>query len=335
MKNIKCLGLILTGVPLVMFLVGIGCENSPTDQGPLWTKYWTVVYESKQTLHQIQFVGPDEAWIVGGYSIVHYINGNFNTVNIPPSIYSTPGYEFIRASFSDQNHGWLIGVGTILGGSAVIYRYIDGVWEEIPPLGNPNAPFYYDVKALSSNSVWVVGDNIWHFDGVNWNAVISMEGLIPKRLYFQNENDGYLTVEVGMIAGGVLHWDGNTWMFVFSSNEIQPRAIAFDNQGNGFMVTWSVGGIYSVDDWQPIESSQYFAAFTDIASNSSGDIWAVGQSTLSTPCNVLAHWNGISWHYERTIPTTEFHSLFVKEDGEVWSTVHTDETSSIAVLNIN
>jgi hypothetical protein len=344
----------LLALAIVLFAL-LSCDNTPTDQGPLWTKFWDIRYSSDSVIMwQIFFVSDDEAWITYGQNMLHYINGDFQVVNVPePQYISTSIYNdwshfyFRRVSFCDPNHGWAVGGDP---GYSAIYKSENGNWQEIAPLDMDYYKYLYytDVFVISPTDVWVAGlhnggsSYLWHYDGISWSR-FTIPTLRINRLYFRASNDGYLTTMDSPDHGGVvLHWDGLNWYLVFSSNTFTPWAIAFDNQNNGFLAVSDANGLWGLyhvgGSWDHVQSSYYQDGYYDMRSNSKGDIWAVGSTNAWDPdagANIIAHWNGSDWQYERTIPATWFPSLFISEDGSVWSTVYSGKGSFVAKLNIN
>jgi len=170
----------------------------------------------------------------------------------------TPGLiEYKKMDFLDNAHGWAAGQGQFVG-------YWNGsTWTNQTTPGSGYT--LYDVDAVDSNHVWVVGHTIILFwDGLNWSQQLSTApfGYFIRGVAFTDINNGW--------ACG----DGHVWQYL---------------NGN-----WTIAAGFSTN-----------SVFTDIEFIDANNGWMTERFYNSSQLKyntILHYYNGTTWMVTDTLP---------------------------------
>jgi hypothetical protein len=279
-------------------------------------------------------VSPGDVWAVGQASLPavtlaeHWDGGNWSVVPGPnvSGIASLNGVSAVSSS-----DVWAVGsVGTLGSLKTLIEHWNGSTWSVVPSPSPDLSDTLQSVAAVSASDVWAVGAKsvvaftgetlIEHWDGSNWSIVPSPspgESAALEGVAAVSSSDVWA---VGSSTSGnsgktlIEHWDGSSWSVVPS-----PSPDRSDNLRTVSAVSssdvWAVGGRIEssigqdsalIEHWDgsnwtavasPIPPGPQ-SELNGIAAISSGNIWAVGDLTLSnaSAVNTLAeHWDGNSW----------------------------------------
>lgn len=114
-------------------------------QGGSWQQEYNT--NTNEALMSIDMISSSEGWAVGGQTILHYLNGTWQSVADPVS--GNPVATQLRSvSFDSSNDGWAVGYG------GTILNYTNGSWGVVPSPSTDNLMW---VAAPSSDSIWAVG----------------------------------------------------------------------------------------------------------------------------------------------------------------------------------
>ena len=98
--------------------------------------------------------------------------------------------------------------GTVYG-SEINFTTI-GLWSNIGQLSgityNNNA-----MLVLSSNNVWVVGDDVWNWNGSNWNSIGSPSNFNLKAVHGTSSNNIWVVDDDNVFLDEVWRWNGSSW----------------------------------------------------------------------------------------------------------------------------
>ena len=214
----------------------------------------------RTSLVDVDFVSPDDGWIVGEGSLILHWNGEEWSVSKPATIDSGGHYHynFYQIAFAETNDGWAAGCTSSEGGEYLLVYHWDGsVWSETSVSDDRNLwVCAHDISVLASNDVWITG--------TGW--------------------------ESGKEYGITVHWDGNAWEIVseLASYNIQSlSALSSDD-------IWAVTRFGIVLHWNGTEWSE-ITQLESAGSVSVPIIYAQGSDNVFVASNRVWHWDGKSW----------------------------------------
>lgn len=236
------------------------------------------------------------------------------------------GGEFNSVDAVSANDVWA--VGRHRGGlaSRTLTEHWDGVqWSIIssPNTDDEDENALFDVTAISSNDVWVVGSNdprsdlrshtlAMHWNGIQWsfnqppspglneNALYSVSAVYPNDVwavgYYRNYQPIYLP------QPSVVHWNGISWEQVGTPSLGSDGGMLFGVTVLAPNNVWAVGyysGGVLIEHWDGTQWSQVSspsggngAILRTLAAVSPSDIWAFGESSQGP---LAMHWDGAQW----------------------------------------
>ena len=198
-------------------------------------------------------------------------------------------------SMSSRTDGWAFGSKSNLGDTPVIaLHYTGGKWTRVQTVvkGRINA-----LKMLSASDGWLVGSNVYHYDGHAWRVVT-----VPQQgAYDEYEQIAAVSPSAIWITGQsdipfVLHYDGKTWVgqdlpasqaLHLGNYELSGIAMASADEG------WVVGNTF----YSPTNN----AANNDFK-----------------PLGVLLHYVNGAWKVENTYPTYELATISMASANDDW-----------------
>jgi hypothetical protein len=197
------------------------------------------------------------------------------------------------------------------------------VWQQVASLDTADQRYTpFDIDALSSDDVWLVGNKgsysdgkffIQHWDGTEWSFsgqdlaegmpghLQSVAAVAPNNvwaagtLYYSGPS--FSTNHVALL----LHWDGTQW------NTVQA----------------------------PVPGNSYSSALADISVGAPDNIWAVGHAYVGGVLRALTiHWDGSQWTVVN-VPGGDkvtLKAVSVRAQNDVWAVGHkpTDDSKSQA-----
>lgn len=126
----------------------------------------------------VDFVTPDDGWIVGGGDMILHWNGETWEISKPSTIdpwaqFYT--YSFYNIAFSEANDGWAAGCVNSEGGGQILIYHWDGVgWSEKASLESANI-----IYARKPDDIFAIGDKLWHWDGSAWTEIDLTTDIYP------------------------------------------------------------------------------------------------------------------------------------------------------------
>lgn len=248
----------------------------------------------QEHLNDIDFVSPDDGWIVGAGGLIMHWNGTQWKIS-KPSISSSGAHYFYNLSrvvFTQANDGWAAGDVNSEGGCQFLIDHWDGTtWTEISlPQDWYQLGCVHDMVALSSTDVWIVGTN-WnqetergvtiHWDGHEWKMfselnsynIYSISALSPDNIWAITQN------------GVVLNWNGVAWK---ESTRLDSANVIFAQDPDNIFAVGTKIWYWNGGNWADISLSSNFPSDADIKSilapykAESGylDIWMLDSSGI-------------------------------------------------------
>ena len=209
-----------------------------------------------RNLYNVDFVSPNDGWIVGAGGLIMHWNGkDWEVSKSAEGGSSDPySYDLYTLDFIESNDGWAAGGISSEGGCQfLIYHWDGSTWAEISLPEDWNLlGCVHDMAVLSPTDVWITGTN----------------HNVP-----------------GTERGVTIHWDGSNWTMISllsSYNIYSLSALSPDNiwaiTNNGTALNWN--GVEWKETAQLDSANLIFAQDPD-------DIFAVGTK--------IWYWNGSAW----------------------------------------
>jgi len=223
--------------------------------------------------------------------------GNTNPSGVLPIPLDAMPLQATVISMSSRTDGWAFGSKSNNGDTPVIaLHYTAGKWTRVQTVvkGRINA-----LKMLSTSDGWLVGSNVYHYDGHSWRAVT----ISQQVAYDEYEQIAAVSPSAIWITGRVdkpfiLHYDGSAW-----ARQDLPSLQAL-HLGN-----YSLAGISmtSADDGWAI-GTNYFSPtnYKDPAVND------------MRPLGVLLHYTGGVWKIVKTYPAYELQTISMASATDGW-----------------
>jgi hypothetical protein len=173
-----------------------------------------------QNLYDVDFVSPDNGWIVGEDEMILHWNDEEWEISKPSNIDSGGPYSYnlYNVAFTEENDGWAAGcVGSEGGGYFLVYHWDGITWSEVSLSEERDLwACVRDVVALSATDVWMTGTGsdmgkeygvTMHWNGIRWERfadlnsynIHSMSALSPDNIWAITR------------YGNVLNWNGIEW----------------------------------------------------------------------------------------------------------------------------
>lgn len=170
--------------------------------------------------YDIDFISPDDGWIVGGGDLILHWDGERWEVSKPATndqwsqFYS---YALYSVAFSEANDGWAAGcVGSEGGEQILIYHWDGNTWSKVVlPEELLLWVCIHDITALSPTNVWMVGTG---WNGEEYGVALQWNG---DRWEQFSEGESFTNHSVSALFpddiwgitdhSNVWHWDGNKW----------------------------------------------------------------------------------------------------------------------------
>lgn len=246
---------------------------------PVWI--WQNPYPPAANFLSISMIDTTEGWMtVGTNSLMHYYNGQWNCITIPPSISMVnPSSIF----FLSHNLGW---VGSYSG----VYRFNGITWQKI--IGTYSG-IVKDLFFFSQNNGWAIlsGGNVLQISGLNGtNYNISSKEL--NAISFPDSSHGWAVGDSGTIMS---YYGGNWYTWPAITNH-KLYDVYFSDLTHG----WAVGNCGTIlyfngSNWQIQNSGANFNITTiDFVDPQHG--YAAGFN------DTIIFYNGTSWSYYSTAP---------------------------------
>jgi hypothetical protein len=233
------------------------------------------------TLSGVAAISASSAWAVGernGHSLILRWNGKSWRPVRCADIGNLAGVAATSATSA-----WAVGIGGPNGIQTAIEHWNGSAWKVVPSpvkVGNLDA-----VAATSPSNAWAVGFSgtsnsskalTEHWNGRAWRLVHSPDpagaGVLLGVAATSARNawavSGAAARSSGTEISVINHWNGSIWRRVASPNPVPAGAILYG-----------------------------------VAATSARNAWAVGTDFLfflSSPVNVIAHWNGKAWRLIRS-----------------------------------
>jgi len=304
--------------------------------------YWAAVPSGvTSSLKGVWGAASNDVWAVGDQALLHW-NGTVWT--------STPITINLRAVWgSSSNDVWVAGANSTNGSGGVLRHWDGAAWSAVTPSTYAQYSFTglwgfsaSDVWATSCEGVWrydgttwqlvapgwlyaiwgsspsdvyVVGSNVYHWDGVTWTPV----GTDEKPLYSPEFTSVWGTGPNDVWASSAIkrmHWDGVAW----SSLQLIETPEVYIRQTWGTSPTnlWSVGDggrIEHFDGTSWRDGSPVRHAIERMWSISDNDMWAVGGYD---GVGDLMHWDGSRWTGTTKVAGDWLHGVWASAPNDVW-----------------
>lgn len=199
-------------------------------------------------------------------------------------------------SMASRTDGWAFASKSNDGGKPVIaLHYAGGKWTRVQTVvkGRINA-----LKMLSATDGWLVGSNVYHYDGHSWREVTA-----PR----QSAYDTY--GQIAAVSSSAI------WITVDQGSK--PAILHYDGK------TWTMQALPTPDS---LHLGYYSLAGIAMASADEG--WAIGSSDYSPtndptmndmrPLGALLHYTGGVWKLEKTYPTYELKTISMASATDGW-----------------
>ena len=196
-------------------------------------------------------------------------------------------------------------VGTVYG-SEMDFTTI-GLWSNIGQLSgityNNNAMF-----VLSPNNVWIVGADVWNWNGSNWNAIGSPSNFDLTAVHGTSSNNIWVVDD----DDEVWKWNGYSWtsypgassgignvrdILVFINSIVIGGTV---NSGPGLKISTNSGSSWSLY-YPPCSSSCH--SFVDMDGTSLDNIWVASGSPTNNGAQGVYQYNGVSWNHQQLYNT--------------------------------
>ena len=154
---------------------------------------WQEIELSVTDIDDIDFISPDDGWLVGRWGKVYHYNGMGWGLDQDLYTYGSPYGYHNSLSFSDANNGW------VSSGSRFMHRFFNGQWS-LDTLSQ-NTIDIRCVFALSSQVVFAGGDDgkLFRYDSNGWEELISPTYEDIRQIYFVSNTSGWAITDDGTV----------------------------------------------------------------------------------------------------------------------------------------
>jgi hypothetical protein len=181
--------------------------------GPTFTNTVTQTY----ILHALKVFSPTDIWLAGGINhstgnpvtdsttelVTHWDGAAWTVV-----LSGTVGGAINALDGVASDDLWAVGNvrQTQVGSQPIIMHWNGAQWADYTP-PDVGSNLLHDVVALATDDVWMVGDSVWHWDGIALSQDATQRGLS----IFALGADDIWTVDSRSTGGTSAHWDGAGW----------------------------------------------------------------------------------------------------------------------------
>jgi len=223
----------------------------------------------REQLYDVDFVSPDNGWIVGANALILHWNGTAWQVSQPPYDSRWPySYDLYNVAFTEADDGWAAGcTGTEGGEQFLVYHWDGSIWSDVTVSEEGNLwACVHDMVALSSTDVWLVGTGWYdgneygvsaHWNGSEWQlnselraySMYSLSALASDNIWAITRN------------GIVLHWNGVKWT---EQGQLESANLIFARDVDDVFAVGTRIWHWNGTVWNDISSSGNFPADVEI-----------------------------------------------------------------------
>jgi hypothetical protein len=290
-------------------------------------------------LRDFESFGSSDVWVVGdafrSSFIGHWDGNRWRQVDHP-----NPADSDVLSAISgvDSDDVWAVGSAYFSSDftTITVADHWDGAtWTQVPMPNATDNNSLLAVHAITSNDVWAVGRTYdapitEHWDGSSWSLVdqSASQGVLTKVIGFAPDDVWAVGYWEHYVNGDrqtnplMEHWDGAEWSIVDGLHMGDLGAL-YGLSGTSSHDVWAVGCTlrderlghqtviehYDGGQWTRVKSPnpQPYATqcLFDVSASSATEAWAVGtygynDEDFGLTHNLLAHWDGTSWTWDRS-----------------------------------
>jgi hypothetical protein len=291
---------------------------------------WSHPVPTGDGLSSVYGSGPDDVWIVGTRSVIHWDGIAWQTSSLESNVnavWSSSGAD-----------AWAVG--------DAIWRWDGRSWSEWS--AGHEQELRLSVNTLQSiwgaspDDVWAIGSgDVLHWDGTTWSHDTSAESIAksPECIAGSASNDVWLAS-----SGTMVHWDGQAWSDWGADHDAsvfaKQRITAI--RGTSAQDIWAVGDVIAHWDGQAWSEAAWpgqpdAGAFSNpglfaVGAGSSSAAWAGGMRSDQYPQGQLLRWDGSAWsdwgsaHAAELPADLSIGSIWASSPSDVWLVGYALET---------
>jgi hypothetical protein len=280
------------------------------DVGPLWG---------------LDVSGPDDAWAIGGHSLLHWNGAAWSVTALPRGNYTS-------VSARGPGDVWVAGVqpGPMIGrnsqGWSSAVAHYDGASWTVMQTPNPGTRDNYveGIVALSSTDVWAAGyfDDLgkhtaeatsltMHWDGKAWSLIRSPNPSPSLNVIWsmgRDDTGGVWTL--GQYEGSdhhlhplMLRWNGRSWVSVRLRGDSfwSAQAVASASTGPVWVVgspstsSFAIARCAETSCRTSAQPTDFDKSASSVYSAAADDAWIVGVIWGDRSRPLVEHWDGEAW----------------------------------------
>lgn len=295
-------------------MAAAGCPGKDVGDDTAVAEGFSVVAEGLEAgLMCVQGTAADDLWIVGadagtGPTVLHYDGAALTPI----------------ATGHTGDLWWVQPTATgavFVGVDGAILEHAGGVTTEIP---GPAEVSFFGVWGASDDDLWAVGGDtsgggppvVWRNVTGTWAPFSDpvIDGFAAPDIFYKVHGTAADDLWIVGTAGILLHWDGAT----FTEMECGGDGVLFTvHVGGPFPV--AVGGagqalVCNFDGTNWVNTSPPFEPMMNGVSGRGDTLIATGQQ------GTVLRWSGTEWVHDELFLTTEvLHSVWIDEEGGIWS----------------
>lgn len=265
------------------------CGNSvcfrKTDAGTWVSMTGTLAGDSLGRTNSVLGIGgtsPTDIWAVGGGGLIAHYDGTKWTNTPNPG---TLANQLNSVAAISPNDVYAVGLGT-----PKILHWNGTAWTNVQNLTNGG----FQVRALSSSSVWVSGASVLtHWNGTAWSTIAGPAGSLFRGMWVFADNDIYVGGQLNG-ASAIFHYDGTS----FTSTLVPAVGSIFGFWGfspTNMIASDGSGNVLGFDgtSWTLVKT---------LPANQVANIWAASPSDI-----YLTGYNGQGYihHYDGSLWTNQ------------------------------
>jgi hypothetical protein len=230
----------------------------------------------------------------------------------------------------DRDTAWAVGNF----GQVLRWEKREGFWFWTEAVDYGEFGTFRAIQGFSSDDIWAAGDQIAHWDGVDWLRINGPPEFVGTRIrptrYFDlsgtSTNDIWFVGDISRSDGeGVaIHWNGSGWDKIFEFED-QMSSISLVNDGDAWM---SGEFLYRLHDGVWSKYSTDDLSFVDIEMLTANMGWAI------TYPDQLYRWDGSRWTSIAAISNGQaiINSIDFVSENEGWAAGRFDEIGRGAIF---